>query len=179
VAHFEQREFCERLVRRWPHLFEGKSVLDCGALDINGNNRHLFTGCNYTGIDITEGANVDHVSLIHEFTGGPFGVVISTECLEHDAYASESIQRMIKLVADDGILIVTCATTGRIEHGTTDSHPGDSPATHGHYRNIVPSELVVPLRDSFRCWGVEVIHGDLYGWGLGPIRQSSVTTEAT
>jgi hypothetical protein len=77
---------------------------------------------------------------------------------------------MIELVADDGILIVTCATTGRIEHGTAASHPDDSPATHSHYRNIVPSELVVPLRDSFCCWGVEVIHGDLYGWGLGPIR---------
>lgn len=170
MAHQEQRDFCLRLAARWPHLFQSKSVLDCGSLDINGNNRHLFTDCQYTGIDIIEGPNVDQVSRIHEYTGGPFGVVISTECLEHDAHAAESIRRMIELVANDGVLIVTCATLGRPEHGTPGHEEWASPGTHDHYRNIVPSELVVPLRDSFRCWGVEVIHGDLYGWGLGPIR---------
>ena len=170
MAHPEQRDFCLRLVSRWPHLFQGKSVLDCGSLDINGNNRYLFAGGRYTGIDLIEGPNVDEVSRIHEYTGGPFGVVISTECLEHDAHAAESIRRMIEMVANDGIIIITCATLGRPEHGTPGHEEWASPATNSHYRNLAPSELVAPLRDSFRCWGVEVIHGDLYGWGLGPIR---------
>lgn len=172
MAHPEQRDFCLRLVARWPHLFQHTSVLDCGSLDINGNNRYLFSGCdsNYTGIDIIEGSNVDHVSRIHEYTGGPFGVVISTECLEHDVYATESIRRMIEMVSNDGILIVTCATSGRPEHGTPGHEEWASPGTHSHYRNITPNELIAPLRDSFRCWGVEVIHSDLYGWGVDPIR---------
>lgn len=52
MAHQEQSDFCRRLVFRWPHLFDSKKVLDCGSLDINGNNRYLFRGGSYIGIDI-------------------------------------------------------------------------------------------------------------------------------
>lgn len=173
MAHPEQIEFCRRIARRWPHLFQNKRVLDCGSLDINGNNRHLFTGGSYIGIDIAAGPNVDIISRIHEIKGGPFDVVISTECLEHDEFAALSIQRMIDLLAVGGILVITCATTGRPEHGTTEHDDWASPGTLNHYRNITPNELVVPLSSSFRCWGVEVLHTDIYAWGLDPIGNSS------
>lgn len=171
MAHQEQSDFCRRLVFRWPHLFDSKKVLDCGSLDINGNNRYLFRGGSYIGIDIQPGPNVDIVSRIHEIRGGPFDVVISTECLEHDEFAAQSIQHMIDLVSDGGILIITCATTGRPEHGTKGHEDWASPGTPNHYRNIEPSELIGPLSKSFRCWGVEVQHSDIYAWGLDPNRQ--------
>lgn len=174
MAHLEQRDFCLRVRDRWPHLFDYKSVLDCGSLDINGNNRYLFQGGSYIGIDVIEGPNVDRVCRIHEFAGGPFNVVISTECLEHDRYASQSIQRMIDLVADDGLLLITCATTGRAEHGTPGHEDWASPGTNDHYRNIDPRELIEPLSRQFRCWGVEVIHSDLYAWALDPRRGRSL-----
>jgi hypothetical protein len=170
MAHDEQKAFCMRVRNRWPHLFDRKSVLDCGSLDINGNNRYLFHKCQYTGIDITAGPNVDHISRIHEWSGGPYGVVISTECLEHDEHSSESIQRMIDLTAHDGLILITCATTGRAEHGTEQFDAWASPATTSHYRNIDPIELIEPLSRSFRCWSVEVIHSDVYAWGLDPKR---------
>ena len=170
MAHAEQVDFCSRIKRRWPHLFLNKRVLDCGSLDINGNNRYLFTGGSYTGVDIVPGPNVDIVSRIHEVTGGPFDVVISTECLEHDAFLNQSIQRMIDLLAKDGILLITCATTGRPEHGTADHDDWASPGTLDYYKNVTPGELVEPLSRSFRCWGVEVQHSDIYAWGLDPMK---------
>jgi hypothetical protein len=169
MAHAEQMDFCKRIAARWPHLFHGKRVVDCGSLDINGNNRYLFTGGTYIGLDIVAGPNVDIVTRIHEYDGGPFDVVISTECLEHDEFAALSIQRMIDLTARDGILLITCATTGRPEHGTKEHDDWASPGTIGYYRNLTPSDLVKPLSESFRCWGVEVQHHDVYAWGLDRI----------
>jgi hypothetical protein len=168
MAHIEQRDFCQRIRARWPHLFEGKSVLDCGSLDVNGNNRFLFTGGSYLGLDLVPGPNVDVVSLIHEFDGGPFDVVISTEAMEHDQHLAESLDRMAAMVATGGLLLLTCATTGRPEHGTTASDGWASPGTNDYYRNVIPSDVIPVLSRSFRCWGIEVEHSDLYGWGIDP-----------
>jgi SAM-dependent methyltransferase len=173
MAHVEQADFCLRLKQRWPHLFQNKRVLDCGSLDINGNNRYLFAGGSYVGVDIFAGPNVDIVLRIHEVKGGPFDVVISTECLEHDEFSELSIGRMIDLLTDGGILIITCATTGRPEHGTFEFHDWASPGTLDHYKNITHDELTKQLARSFRCWGVEVQHSDIYAWGLDPIRKAT------
>ncbi len=103
VSHPEQMDFCRRISSRWPHLFQGKRVIDCGSLDINGNNRYLFSGCEYTGIDIVAGANVDVVTRIHEFNRGKFDVVISTECFEHDEhFGSPLLNHEFYYVVDDG-----------------------------------------------------------------------------
>ena len=169
MAHPEQNDFCLRIARRWPHLFRDKQVLDCGSLDINGNNRHLFNGGTYTGIDIVAGPNVDIVSRIHEYKGGPFDVVISTECFEHDVHFDATFAHMIEMVSPDGLMLFTCATIGRPEHGTATDESWASPGTHDHYRNIDPDEVAAKLRKSFRCWGIEVQHSDLYGWGIDPL----------
>jgi hypothetical protein len=73
---------------------------------------------------------------------------------------------MIQMVAPEGLLLFTCATIGRPEHGTKDHDDWASPGTHDYYRNIEPYEVIEPLRKSFRCWGVELQHTDIYGWGL-------------
>lgn len=164
--HPEQRDFCERIKRRWPHLFDQRRVLDVGSLDVNGNNRDLFAGGSYIGVDIITGPGVDVVCPVHEFNGGPFSTILSTEMLEHDQHAAASVHRMIELLTPDGLLLLTCATTGRPEHGTRECHPDDSPGTLGFYRNIPAGELAAVLSRSFRCWSVEVHHGDLYAWGL-------------
>lgn len=166
MSHAEQQRFCLRVRERFPHWFEYRKVLDCGSLDINGNNRYLFTACQYTGIDILPGPNVDKVSRIHEHQGGPYATIICTEALEHDQHFALSMQRMIDLLTPDGPLIITCATTGRPEHGTTLEEPWSSPGTLGHYRNIPAGEMADILDAAFRCWSVEKIHSDLYAWGV-------------
>lgn len=166
MAHREQREFCERIKRRWPHLFDHRNVLDVGSLNVNGTNRDLFNGGAYTGLDIIAGPGVDVVCPVHLFTGGPFSTIISTECLEHDRHAVESLRRMVDLLTPDGLLLLTCATNGRMEHGTASSHPTDSPATNDYYANVESEMVHAALSSAFRCWGVEVQHSDLYAWGL-------------
>lgn len=171
MAHPQQVNFCLRIKHRWPHLFENKRVLDCGSLDINGNNRYLFSGGSYIGIDLFAGPNVDTVSLIHEYSG-EFDVVISTECFEHDANFDKTFQRMIEMLSPTGLLLFTCATKGRPEHGTIGHEEYASPGTNNYYRNIDPAEVVPFLSSSFRCWGIEIEHSDLYGWALDPIKKA-------
>lgn len=169
MAHYEQSEFCMRIRDRWPHLFENKRVLDCGSLDINGNNRHLFTGGLYLGIDIINGPNVDTISLIHEYDNGKFDVVISTECFEHDSNLDMTLSHITKMISKEGLFLFTCATTGRHEHGTIKCEPSLSPGTNHYYKNVVPEDVIPYLEQSFRCWGIEIQHTDLYGWGLDPL----------
>lgn len=163
--HQDQIDFCERLKRRFPHWFVVRNVLDCGSLDVNGNNRYLFDNSKYLGIDVFPGNNVDVVTRIHEFNHEPFDTIISTECLEHDEFSELSLAKMIDLLTPNGVLIVTCATVGRPEHGTEECLSYASPGTLAHYRNIEPKEVSQMFSDAFKCWSVEIHHFDLYAWG--------------
>jgi len=62
----------------------GSTILDVGALDVNGTYRHLFKDYLYTGADLQPGRNVDIV-LPHpyEWNVGQYDVVISGQVLEH------------------------------------------------------------------------------------------------
>lgn len=123
MAHPAQQEFCSRMRDAYPHLFVNKKVLDIGALDINGNNRFLFTNCNYIGLDVGEGNNVDIVAVGHQYDAPDeqFDVIVSTEVFEHDMFYEKTIQNAIRLLKDGGVFLFTCASTGRPEHGTRSS----------------------------------------------------------
>ena len=155
-----------------PQLFKGRRVLDIGSLDINGNNRFLFEGGTYTGIDVGEGPNVDIVSLAHEFDAPAFEVIVSTECFEHDAYYAKSIQNIVRLLATGGLFLFTCATTGRPEHGTIRSDGGrDAPLmVTDYYKNLTEEDIrkVVDVSSLFEAYRFEIGHSthDLYFWGL-------------
>ena len=67
MAHPEQRTFMTYVKEKFPEKFINCRVLDIGSLDINGNNRYLFTDYKYIGVDIGAGNNVDVVCRGHEF----------------------------------------------------------------------------------------------------------------
>ena len=140
MAHREQIQYCNSIKNRFPFYFKNKSVLDCGSLDVNGCNKYLFEDCDYIGIDLDKGPNVDVVCRIHEHVG-TYDVVISTECLEHDYYWEKSLQNMVKMVKNGGLLLITCATTGRAPHGTHDATPKDSPFTNDYYLNLTEEDF--------------------------------------
>ncbi len=120
-----------------PSYFLGKGVLDCGSLDINGSNRQFFISCQYTGIDILQGKNVDIVTPVNKYQPGVFyDVVISTEMLEHDREYTRSLVQMFWLLKPGGLLIITAAAFGRKEHGTTLHSPRDSPMTNEYYKPV-------------------------------------------
>ena len=144
--HKEVKRFCLSVKNEHPEYFKNTDVLDCGSLDINGNNRYLFDNCNYMGIDIVEGKNVDIVTRVHEFkTDFQFDCVISTEMLEHDEYFADSLNAMFHCTKPGGLLLITAAGYGREEHGTHEMKPEDSPLTRDYYCNISVSMLLQGL----------------------------------
>lgn len=173
MAHPEQREFCTKVANRFPELFRNakSKILDCGSLDINGNNRYLFASKDYTGVDLGPGKNVDVVSRIHEYPAQDesFDIVISTECLEHDEFYEQSLKNMLRVLKPGGILVLTCATIGRREHGTSRSSKQDSPFTLDYYKNLEATDIRSAISmDAFESheFGVNARSHDLYFWGL-------------
>lgn len=89
MAHREQQQFLLSARQLFPQKFQNCDVLDIGSLDINGNNRYLFTNYTYFGLDIGPGKNVDLVCRGHEYkTDKRYDIVISTECFEHDEFGN-------------------------------------------------------------------------------------------
>ena len=143
MAHAEQQNYLSGIKKMFPAYFSNVKVLDIGSLDINGNNRYLFSDYTYTGIDIGEGPNVDIVCRGHEFKSkDKFDVVISSECFEHDEFWDKTMLNAIKLLKVGGMFVFTCATDGRAEHGTMRTTPFCSPFT-----SQLPSDYYMNLNE--------------------------------
>jgi 2-polyprenyl-3-methyl-5-hydroxy-6-metoxy-1,4-benzoquinol methylase len=177
MAHKEQQDFCMGVKSLHANLFKDVNVLDIGSLDINGNNRYLFENYTYTGVDLALGNNVDVVSKGHEFKSDVlYDVVISTECFEHDKMWRETVLNCIKLVKPGGLLLFTCATTGRPEHGTQRSQTNwASPFTtkewnEEYYQNLTEEDFrkVFNPNEIFSEYGfsVNTVSKDLYFYGI-------------
>lgn len=147
MAHMEQLEFIQMTKDQFPDWFTRKRVLEIGSLDINGTIRNFFTECDYTGLDIAEGKGVDVVCEGQRFNAPDalFDVVISCEVMEHNPYWKETMNNMIRLTRPSGLVIMSCATLGRREHGTARSKPGSSPLTvkdgWNYYRNLTSRDF--------------------------------------
>ncbi len=134
-----------------PEFFIGKRVLEVGSMNINGSVRDLFTDCDYLGIDLGAGTNVDKVCHVTEFSmlSRLYDTVISTEALEHDNQWSKSLETMYRLLKPNGILIITCAGPDRAEHGTRQTEDWASPHTTDYYRNISAEDFASVLPAAF------------------------------
>jgi hypothetical protein len=163
VAHQQQLEFVQMLSSVLPQFFCGATVLEIGSLDITGSVRQFYRSCNYTGIDVAPGRGVDVVCLGQDFgaSDGSFDQVISCEAMEHNPSWRETFVNMIRLTKEGGIVVMTCATHGRPEHGTTRTDPDASPLTvekgWDYYKNLGPSDFAstFDLQKSFsscRFW---------------------------
>jgi SAM-dependent methyltransferase len=176
MAHAEQQDFLTHVRDKFPNMFKNCRVLDIGSLDINGNNRYLFTNYEYIGLDIGGGKNVDFICRGHEYNDDKlFDVVISSECFEHDEFWKLTFKNAIKLLKSNGIFLFTCATIGRPEHGTKRTTPNDSPFTsnleYDYYRNLSEEDFreVINFDDVFSEYNFETRltwPQDLYFWGI-------------
>ena len=168
--HQQQVDFIKTVKAAFPEMFKNKSVIDVGSQDINGSNLQFFEDCEYLGMDIGEGKNVDVVAYIHEWiekTEKRFDVVISGEMLEHDEFWEQSIKAMYKACKPGGLIVITCAAPGRPEHGTKKSEGWCSPFTTDYYRNISKEDLEYAL-EGLPFEKCEASHQgwDLYFWGV-------------
>lgn len=147
MAHPAQFEFIGHIRDIFPGHFRAARVLEIGSLDINGTIRSLFSDCDYTGIDVGPGPGVDIVCEGQSFAApdASFDVVISCETMEHNPYWAETFANMVRLATLQGLIVMTCATVGRKEHGTTRTTPADSPLTVAkgwdYYRNLTARDF--------------------------------------
>ena len=109
--------------------------------------RELFPrAAPYVGIDLAPGRAVDVVASGHDFgRDESFDAVVTTECLEHDPGWRTTLANIERVLRPGGVLILTCATTGRHEHGTTRTSPAMSPSTNDHYKNLTAADVVGAL----------------------------------
>jgi len=161
--HDQAKAFTFFVSNNFPDYFSNKVVLDVGSGDINGNNRILFNGCDYTGNDVISAPNVTIVSKTKDlpFQAGHFDTIVSTECFEHDPEYEQSFLKIYDMLKPDGLFCFTCASTGRNEHGTRRTSPQDSYGTLGnlddmvdYYKNLTRVDLdaVLDLNRSFSVW---------------------------
>jgi len=171
MSHLEQKKFIEFSLDELKKLpnFKKFSVLDVGSYDVGGSIRDFFPKNTYKGVDLIKGPNVDVVldgSELYKLNQ-KFDIVISCECFEHAKDWKEIFLCMYNVCEDDGYVIFTCASRGRIEHGTLRTINSDSPGTTGtYYKNIFKSEFIksFDLKKMFQKY--EVIYNfkssDLY-----------------
>ena len=176
MSHIEQLQFVGQIAQWVPEAFRRSRVLEIGSLDINGSVRQFFDDCDYLGIDVGPGPGVDVVCEGQKFEGpdGAFDTVISCECMEHNPYWRETFRNMVRLCSPGGLVLMTCASLGRKEHGTTLTEPASSPLTVAlgwdYYHNLSSREFAAafPLRRWFGeyvLWTNWSIH-DLYFAGI-------------
>lgn len=175
MAHSAQLDFFAMAASFFPEHFAGR-VIDIGSLDINGGPHQNISPKEYVGVDLAEGPNVDLVSRGEDVAlpSGYFDVAMSSECFEHNPKWRETFRNMHRLTRPGGLVIFSCATRGRPEHGTTRSDGGYSApfvVAQGseYYKNVSEfSALFVSARLGFsEMWTlVEPAHCDLFFAGI-------------
>ena len=173
MAHPVQIEWCEKIKEDHPEYFSGKRVLDIGSLDINGNNRYLFGGCDYIGLDVVPGPNVDVVSIAHEYKPSAlFDVVLSTNSLEHDLHWRRTLDAMLAFLKPSGFLFFSVASLW-FEHGTKRTSPSESgtsqmgPEWEDYYRNFREVDLYKNLNwNQIATYHMSIFERDLRFWAI-------------
>lgn len=177
MAHTAQWDFIQMVKNRFPQNFADCRVLEVGSLDINGSVRHFFTNCFYIGLDVGPGSCVDIVCEGQNYNAPSesFDTIISCECFEHNPHWQETFANMIRLTKPGGMILFSCATEGRAEHGTIRTDSPASPLTiekgwGEYYQNLTQKdfESVFDFSQNFSVHGFSTNTDafDLYFWGI-------------
>lgn len=157
MSHVDQinfiKEFKEYYLKE--NFNKNIHILEIGSLDVNGNMRSLFNFSEkYTGIDLIKGPNVDIImdgSKIDQLNE-KFDLVISCECFEHAKNWKIIFEKMCQVAKKDSFVIISVASTGRIEHGTERSGNWQSPGNKDdYYLNLIEKDFTknFNLKDIF------------------------------
>jgi SAM-dependent methyltransferase len=174
MAHQEQFDFVNSVKQKFTRNFINTSVLEVGSLNLNGTVRQIFENCEYIGLDLGEGTGVDVVCQGQNYDApdNHFDTIISCECFEHNPHWVETFNNMIRMTKSNGLIIMTCATTGREEHGTTRSAPEASPLTvelgWDYYKNLTQQDFEsnIDIAANFSSHEFSGVNTDLYFWGV-------------
>lgn len=169
MAHKQQFDFVESVRSKFPDNFYKAKVLEIGSLNINGTIRDLFVDCDYLGVDVGEGKDVDLVCLGQDLDhpDQTYDTTISCECFEHNPDWEETFLNMHRMTKIGGLVIFSCATTGRPEHGTSRCSPADAPLiSWDYYRNLTEQDFNVDGMFSEHQFSTNTGTHDLYFYGV-------------
>lgn len=153
MAHLEQLTFVNILSKKIYRHISHLDILEIGSYDVNGSIRQFFQNGNYIGVDLIEGKGVDIVGDGHtlDFSNESFDLVISCESFEHNPFWKDTFLNMIRMTKKGGLVVFTCATKGRPEHGTTRTNSVDSPGTiqmdWDYYQNLERKDFLKEISD--------------------------------
>jgi SAM-dependent methyltransferase len=166
LAHQQQFDFVSTVAEFLPNNFANCKVLEVGSLNINGSVRQFFTDCDYIGIDlgvVCQGQDYDALD-------NTFDTVISCECFEHNPDWVATFANMHRMVKPSGLIVMSCATTGRAEHGTKRTSPADAPFCGDYYKNLTEQDFVenfdIDSMFSVYEFGIGEVTKDLYFYGV-------------
>jgi len=175
MAHAQQLQFVKSIANLLSPDFYSHKIIEIGSANVNGSIRPFFPNSNYLGVDLSAGPGVD---LICEGDKVPepddsFDIAISCECLEHNPNWADTFFNMYRMTKKGGVVIFTCATTGRPEHGTTRTSPQLSPGTQSlnwdYYKNLTQAdfEKIADFNKLFSShfFSVNKFSSDLYFFG--------------
>jgi SAM-dependent methyltransferase len=176
MSHGPQIEFVKRLKNDFPQNFNEIKMMEVGSLNINGSIREFFTNCTYVGVDVGEGNGVDLVCGGQEVDhpDETYDTIGSCNCFEHNPHWVETFTNMYRMAKKNGLVFVSVPTTGRAEHGTTASHPQDSPLTVAigweYYKNLTEDDFrehfdIDSMFSSYKFEVVDTEH-DLFFYGF-------------
>jgi hypothetical protein len=159
--------------QQYPYYFQEQRVLEVGSLNLNGTVRIFFNDCDYHGIDLGPGPDVDEV-IDGSIYSKPsyYSVTLSTESFEHNPDWKQTFDNMIESTCTTGLIIFTCASTNRPEHGTKATTPTDSPYTcnNDYYKNLTEEDFKEhwDFDKLFSKYEFQYnpIPGDLYFYGI-------------
>jgi hypothetical protein len=144
--------------------------LDIGGRNVNGSARGLLPATRWTGLDSTPGPGVDIVAdARHWVVDRLVDVVLCTEVFEHvqDWWLIPVTAREALDPAGPGLVLFTCASTGRPPHGASGA---PAPAPGEWYENITIDRLRHIAESLWR--DVHITYnpnpGDAYLWARRP-----------
>ena len=176
MPHLEQENFIKDSLK---NILSEKKNTKLNVLEIGSYDRwspqilkEYLKDHQYVGIDLIKGPGVDVVMNgedIHKLNR-KFDIIITGECFEHAINWKKIFSAMIKNTTEDGFIILTVASKGRIEHGTRRSGNADSPGTSNDYylnlekKNFLKNfEIKNIFKDYFFFYNIHTY--DLYFFG--------------
>ena len=185
--HIENDQFIRKIIAKFPSAFRDAKALGIGTFDVVGSEGQYFSGGDYQGLDLMPGKGVDIVCAAQDYDAADntYDTIISSECFEHNIAWKETLHNAHRMLKHGGLLVITCATTGRKEHGTARMeaasklkypHWKSMPNVllegidNDYYQNLTEADFMkaIDLDEAFEFYEFEINeeHSDLYFYGF-------------
>lgn len=144
-----------------PRLKSGSAgtvrVVDIGSQDVNGSYRSLFdpASWDYLGVDMAPGRGVDLVidnPYRIPLNDGYADVVISGQMLEHSEYFWLAFAEQVRLVNDDGFIVMIAPSKGPIHRFPVDCYRF-YPDAYAGLAKLTNTVLIDCWMDTASEWG--------------------------